>query len=149
MRAVSLSRPRDQSPHWLRVCVNALIMLGVVAMLNLVGATSEPIASGSSHDVTMTHAQTPGALAEAPGRGHHPALVVPADDGGMSMEDCCGLVMLCIAMIAGMGAFAFLGRRSIGRMMWQVPRPHTFSLGQVVAPFHIATPLQRTAVLRL
>lgn len=149
MRAAPLFSSRD-TPHWSRVCVNALLVLGVVAMLNMLGANSESMAPlGSSHDTSMSHAQTAVPLADAEDSGRHLAPAMPIHDGGLSVADCCGLVMLCVAMIVGISAFVLSGRPSGGRLMWQMPRPHTFTLGRAVAPFFSISPLQRTAVLRL
>lgn len=138
------------TPHWSRVCVHALLVLGVVAMMNMLGANSESMGLDSSQEsMVMTHSQVAAPLAEVADSGHHAASAAPAPDGGTTLADCCGLVMLCVILVAGISAFVLAGRPSGGRMMWQVPRPHTFSLGRTAAPFFSTTPLQRTAALRL
>lgn len=143
----------------MQVCLSALVVLGVVAMLNMLGATPESMTMPATHQMTQTdgagHTQQPvHDTAAAPGAGsHHLAAHLPAGaptpDGGMSMADCCGLTALCLALVAGIGALLSAHRPSAGRVVRQLPRPLTVALGRAVAPFLSVTPLQRTAVLRL
>lgn len=155
MRTVWSTSPRD-NPHWTHVCISALVVLGVVAMLNMFGAAPESMAMPTvqSHETVQSHGTVAGshdsnlhvaavaAVAAA-------AAVVPTPDGGMSMSDCCGLTALCLAMIAGISALLIARRPSGGRVMWQIPRPRAVTLGRAVTPFFSVSPLQRTAVLRL
>ncbi len=70
---------------------------------------------------------------------------------GMSMSECCGLLMLCIAIVMGIGALAMarMPRTGRARVLWQRPAPHTVTLGRALAPLFSSSPLQRTAVLRI
>lgn len=144
-RTTALRRP----PHWLRVCLSAFLALGVAGMLNMFMPAPDATALESTHSTAISYGSLAEPIATTGSSGHHLAPVAPTHDSGLSMSDCCGLVMLCMAMIVGIGAFVHARRTSGWRVMWQLPRPHTFSLGSAVAPFYSSTPLQRTAVLRL
>lgn len=150
VRTTQLIEPRD-TPHWSRVCVSALLVLGVVAMANMLGANPDSMALSSSHDTALTQH----GVAAAPFHGTEDSAGLPAATvkpplgSGESLSDCFGLVMLCMAMVIGISALLLSRRAPGGHVMWQLPRPHTIALGRAVAPFCSATPLQRTAVLRL
>ena len=149
MRTPPLTKTRD-TPHWFRVTVNALLMLGVVAMLNMLGATSESGTSDPAHGALLTqqHGQTV-APSVATDSGDLLAPVSAVHEGGMSTAECCGLVMLCMALIVAITAFVLSRRPSGGGVMWQLQRSLSVTLGRAAAPMYRMTPLQRTAVLRL
>lgn len=122
-------------------------------MLNTVVAGSQAAARGSSQDMALAHgsAQAPLVGLDSSPDSHDSATVTSLLGDGMSLSECCGLLSLCIAMIMGVGALALalLRRTGRGRVLWQVPPPHTFTLGRTLAPHYSMSPLQRTAVLRL
>lgn len=136
-------------PHWRRVCLNSFLILGIFAIHNVL--TGDDGAMAALHETTAM-AATAGDMQTTAGLSHattaHPQLVAAGDGSGMSMSDCGGLMMLCIAMIGGIGAFIVLRKAAHDRVLWQLPPPHIFALGSVLTPLHNLSPLQRTAVLR-
>lgn len=63
-------------------------------------------------------------------------------------DDCCGLLMLCLAMIAGVGALIVMWTRRTDRVLWQLPPPFSFRVPVRPNPLLHFTPLQRSCILR-
>lgn len=139
--------PRTPMPHWLRICVHSAVIIGIFAMHQMmVGHVDE----STSHHVTATVATAPASVAGSLEDSQHAVPVVVHSDGDSqaAMSDCCGLVMLCLAMIAGVSAFVFVRRRSAERVLWQLPPPTNLGISLRLPPFHNLSPLQRTSILR-
>jgi hypothetical protein len=143
---------RRQAPVWARRWFSALLIVGIVAMFNSMVADSQA-AGTASHSMTLTplSAHVPGTATSDVTETQASPAATSHVSSGWSMAECCGLLTLCIAMILGIGALALARshRTSLGRVLWQLPPPHTFSLGRALAPSFSLSPLQRTAVLRL
>ena len=148
MNATATPRLR-QMPHWGRVCLNSMLILGVFAMHHVLTGNDGAVAV---HHETTSMAAMADDIRTTAGPSHttteHPQLLAAADDSGMSMSDCGGIMMLCIAMIIGISAFILLRKAAHDRVLWQLPPPHSYALGSVLAPRQSLSPLQRTAVLR-
>lgn len=126
-------------PSWLRVCLNSCLILGIFAMHHVL------VADHPAHHVD-TAAMTAAMQVDDP---HDVEASVEGDghtDGALS--DCCGLMMLCLAMIVGASAFLLLRRRSSGRVLWQLPSPFRLGRSLRLPPFPGLTPLQRSSILR-
>lgn len=138
MSPMHASAPLDPMPSWLRVCVNSCLILGILAMFHVL--VDDP--AHLPHDATVSSVMqmdSPHSLAAGLDLDDHP-------DGATS--DCCGLMMLCLAMMIGASAVLVLRRRSSDRVLWERPPP--FRLGTVLRlpPFQGLTPLQRSSILR-
>lgn len=147
MRATGLETSTPM-PHWLRICVHSAVIVGIFAMHQMmVGQIDSPV----SHHVTTVAPAHSSPAVDGHFEGSQPAdpAVVHSDDDSQGvMSDCCGLMMLCLSMLAGVGAFIFIRRRSADRVMWQLPPPTTFGISLRLPPFQSLTPLQRTSILR-
>ncbi len=143
------ARRLRQMPYWGRVCLTSFLILGIFAMHNAL--TSDHGAMGAHHGTTSM-ADTGGGAQNAAEPVHatttHPQLMA-VDDGSLSISDCGGLMMLCIAMSIGTGGLIALRKAALDRILWQLPPPQIFALGSVLAPLQNRSPLQRTAVLRV
>lgn len=141
--------PLGPMPHWGRVCLNSFLILGIFAMHNVLAGDGGAMAA--IHETTSMAATAGGMQSTAgptPAPTAHPQLMAAGDGSGMSMSDCGGLMMLCVAMSIGIGAFIVLRKAALDRILWQLPPPHMYALGSVLAPLQNLSPLQRTAVLR-
>lgn len=69
----------------------------------------------------------------------------PAGDG---MVGQCGLAIICIAAIIGLGALLLLVGKAHRAILWVAPHPLRVVIGSVALPHHPLNPLQRTCVLR-
>lgn len=133
----------------MRVCVHSFVILGIFAMHNvLVGGGDQmiahhatPLAAAESSMVTA-----PSAL----GTADEMQAVERGDGHGMSGEssDCCGILMLCVAMIMGVGALLLIRRKVAERVLWQLPPPSRLIDLVRVPPFQGLTPFQRSSILR-
>jgi hypothetical protein len=126
-------------PAWLRVCLNSCLILGIFAMHHVLVA-EHPAHHVDSASMSMAvQVDVPhGVAAFIEGDGH------PAG----TMSDCCGLMMLCLAMIVGASAFLVLRRRMRDRVLWQLPPPLRLGDALRLPPLHGLTPLQRSSILR-
>lgn len=123
----------QQMPSSARICLSSLLMLGVLAMHTVVASDEGTVAH---------HASSVSDLSNVPE-------LVPL--GGMpdvSTSDCGGLSMLCMAMIVGLSAHIVLRRRSLDRVLWQLPPLRDMALGRAIAPFPSLIPRERNPVLR-
>lgn len=139
---------------WVRVCLHSLLILGIVGMHSLFIGTTASDATPSVRDASSI-AQTPvehGTMSMS--AAHHDNASGSATSGAEhhggsgTMEDCCGVLMLCLAMITGIGALILMWKRRIDRVLWQLPPP--FSFRDLVRPRPLLnlTPLQRSCILR-
>lgn len=133
----------------MRVCVHSFVIFGIFAMHNfLVGGGDEmvahhatPLATAQSNTVTAPPALGTADDMQAVGRG---------DGHGMpgELSDCCGILMLCVSMIMGVGALLFIRRKVADRVLWQLPPPSRLIDLLRVSPFQGLTSLQRSSILR-
>lgn len=134
---------RRSTPSVVRVCIDVLLILGVLAMHNAVLGGDESV---GHHDAVMV-----ASVAPDPGAPNIQSLTTNSDSGVMPgpLSDCGGLMVLCVAMILGVGAYVLLRRRLVDRVLWQLP-PATMRLPvfAVVPPFDPRSALQRSSVLR-
>lgn len=138
-----------QMPPWLRTCLNSAVIIGIFAMHQMVIGPAD--ASPSHHLVPVV--STPAAAAHAAdldAAAPNGAAVSGHSDGGSQgwMSDCCGLLMLCLAMLAGAAALIFILRRASERIMWQLPPPTQRGTSLRLPPFQNLCPLQRSSILR-
>lgn len=148
MHAMETLRLRPM-PHWGRVCLNSCLILGIFAMHHaLTGDRGVMAAQHETASMAATASAVQNAAAPTPATTTHSQLMVAGHGSDMSMSDCGGLMMLCIAMSIGMGAFIVLRKAARDRVLWQLPPPQMHALGSVLAPLQNLSPLQRTAVLR-
>jgi hypothetical protein len=145
--------PQRQSSQWSRTFFSVLLVLGIFATLNTIVADPAPADHGSV--VAMVDSggsmDTPPADTAFGSTQIDQSTGTPGHGNGMSMSECCGLLMLCIAIAMGIGALtlARMPRTGRARVLWQRPAPHTVTLGRALAPLFSSSPLQRTAVLRI
>lgn len=136
MHPTAALRPKRR---WLRVCLNSCLILGILAMLHIL------VADDSAHRMDTA------AVTTAMQMDNPPSMVaLIGDDGhaGGDLSDCCGLMMLCVAMIVGASALLLLRRRSADRVLWQLPPPSRLGNSLRLPPIHGLTPLQRSSILR-
>lgn len=131
-------------PGLLRVAINVLLIVGVLAMHHLIleSATATP----AHHEMTLVSnvsdvvdTETAATIAKVA----HPANLTPSP-----LSDCGGLMMLCLAMILGVSAYIVLRKRLSDRVLWQLPPPLRLEPFTAVAQFNTQSPLQRSSVLR-
>lgn len=154
MYSSGTSHPR-QLPHWVRLCLNVSLIVGIFAMHNVVtdgdgefdahhlgsqGFQAASSAKAASMSAVESTASRVGMTVQT--------LVASNGDMGLSMADCGGLMMLCIAMVLGITAYILLRRRTLDRLLWQLPPPLFTAHGRVIPPFQQLSPLQRSSVLR-
>lgn len=125
-------------PSWLRVCLNSCLILGIFAMHHVLVADHPAHHGEAASVVAVMQADMPHSVGVVEGDGHT----------GGTMSDCCGLMMLCLAMLVGASAFLLVRRRSSGRVLWQLPLPFRLGGSLRLPPFHGLTPLQRSSILR-
>jgi hypothetical protein len=131
--------PLSPTPTWLRLCLNTCLILGILAMHHML------VADDPAHHVDTAMVTTAMQM-DSP----HSVVAFVAGDGHAdgSMSDCCGLMMLCLAMIIGASAFLVLRRRRSDRVLWQLPPPFRLGNSLRLPPLHALTPLQRSSILR-
>ncbi len=120
----TVARPRQALPAWVRHALVACVVGGILAMHTLL--------TGVGHGSGVSHGElASSASASATHLGHAAAdaaadLMAPMPDGaGGMLDDCGGLVALCLAMILGVSAAIWLSRRRDDRVLWQLPPPLT------------------------
>jgi len=132
----------------LRVCLHSVLMLGIVGMHGLhVGTAAAPPVHHisivgempSEHEVSSPRV-VGGTAMDAVAAKHH--------GGTGPAEDCCGVLMLCLAMVAGLGSLILMWWRRVGRVLWQLPPPFSFRDLPRPHPLLDFTPLQRSCILR-
>lgn len=131
-------------PHVLRLVLCLGLAFGIFAMHEMLTGTDD---SGSNHRAAAMVDTASHAMAAAP------SLVQLGDDmapdpGGSGLAGCCGIVMICVSMLVGLGALLILRARGTGRILWQLPPPHRAGLALRIPQFCSLTPLQRSSVLR-
>jgi hypothetical protein len=136
MHPTAALRPKRR---WLRVCLSSCLILGILAMLHILVADDSAHQMDTAAVMTAMQMDNPPSVAALVGDDGHA-------DGDLS--DCCGLMMLCVAMIAGARAFLLLRRRSADRVLWQLPPPFRLGNSLRLPPIHGLTPLQRSSILR-
>ena len=127
----------------LLVCLG--LVFGIFAMHEMVTSTSE---GDSGHHATVVtaaaHDMGSAAATAMVQVGHN----VAPNHGENDLTGCCGLAMLCMAMLIGLGALLVLRSRGTNRVLWQLPPPARVGRSLRLAAFGSLTPLQRSSVLR-
>ena len=142
----SRSLPTREAPKGLRLGVNLLLILGVLAMHHLFLGGGEDAAS--HHDST---ASSTVAAQVAPVAAVLNATADVVHEGGITddpVSDCGGLMAFCMAMLLGVSAYIVLRKRLADRVLWQLPPPTNLVPAAVLALFDTRSPPQRIAVLR-
>lgn len=126
---------------WLRVLFVAALVLGLFAMHHVL--TSQIDGMSADHAGAQMAASADAGMqmsAVSHDEGH-------GDDGAEGMPECGGLMLLCVAMIIGVGALIMLRLRT-DRVLWQLPPPTTIVHALRIPAFSSLTPLERSCVLR-
>lgn len=144
-----------RAPRWVQVCLSSLLIAGIFAMHNFPaydhdGHGTQEMTESVVHAASSV---TVAAVATAGSVSHHAesairVVVAAGGDMGLSMSDCGGLMMLCMAMMLGISAYILIRKRMFDRLLWQLPPPQFTVFGRVTPPFQRLTPLQRSSVLR-
>ncbi len=133
----------------MRVCVHSFVILGIFAMHNvLVGDGDQMIAHhatplAASESTTMAAPSALGTADEMQAVGRGDGHGIPGES-----SDCCGILMICLSMIMGVGALLFIRRKVADRVLWQLPPPSRLIDLVRVPPFQGLTPFQRSSILR-
>lgn len=128
--------------RWLRICLHSSLIIGIFAMHHMLVGQDER--SGMHHLEVASAAAVTHSVSQL---GDLPAPFHGDGDTHGTAADCCGIMMVCLTMIIGIGAFVLI-RRASGRVLWQLPPPLRFGISLCVPPFHALSPLERTSVLR-
>ncbi|AXT84225.1 hypothetical protein C6I20_02800 [Aeromicrobium sp. A1-2] len=135
-------------PHWTRVCIHSLVILGIFAMHDVLANQGDDLAA---HHAPLATAQSDTRSTPiAPGTAHQIQAVGHGSEQTLSGQssDCCGMLMLCISMIMGVGALLFIRRKVADRVLWQLPPPSRLQDLVRVSPFLGLTQFQRCSILR-
>jgi hypothetical protein len=142
-------RSGHDAPHWMRMCVHSFLILSVFAMHNVLVSDGGQLTS--HHEQSMATTESVAAMGSAASSGDDPAQAV-APKGGHGplgeMSNCCGLLMLCLAMIMGVGALLFVRRKVGERVLWRIPPPSRLVDVLRPPPFQGLTPFERSSILR-
>ena len=133
--------------RWLRLCLHSLLILGIFGMHHVLADQGD---NPAAHHAGMEMSVAPSAQP-----AHDATLGVTwvaatdlGGDGAGTMSDCGGLMILCIAMVMGLSLFLFIRRRVRERVLWRLPRPSMVVRMPSFPPFHLLSPLERSAGLR-
>lgn len=144
------SRVEFQAPHWTRVCVHSVLIVGIFAMHNLLAGDGDQLTP--HHATPMSATQSDAAMGPAAVDADHDQLQLAEHGDGHGplgpLSDCCGLLVLCLSMIVGAGALLFIRSKSVERVLWQLPPPSHLREVLRASPFQRLTPLQRSSILR-
>lgn len=144
--STSHSLDTRSAPTGLRIGLIALLIVGVLAMHNLLMGSDEGLKP--HHQMLTTSLATAEHHASEGASTTATMLVRPASELGGALAGCGGLMALCMAMIVGVSAYiAFRGRLS-DRILWQLPPPTAARSSRAVPPFNCRSPLERSSILR-
>lgn len=142
---ISGSTSKWRAPTWQRVIVNSLLILGVVAMHNVLAGDTH--SAEGHHGASMASSTTATQNTTA-----SDTLLTQSSDPGVPpsdpMPDCGGAMALCLAMILGISAYIVIRKRLADRVLWQLPPPVKFASIAPCPPFNSRSPLQRSSILR-
>ena len=128
-------------PHWLRFGMHVSIIVGIFAMHHMFVGQGGEAHHTDAAAVTMT--------ADSASQPDNVPILINSDgDGHGTASDCCGLMMLCLAMVAGTSLFIAIRQRASDRVLWQLPPPSSLDFSLRVPPFNGLSPRQRSSVLR-
>lgn len=136
-------------PSWVRICLNSAVVIGIFAMHQMVIGPAD--ASSGHHALPAVSTHTAAAYTADLRSVAHVVAAAPGNDGSdphTPMSDCCGLLMLCLAMLAGVAALIFTRSRASVRVMWQLPPPTRGGVSLRLPPFNNLNPRQRSCILR-
>lgn len=131
-------------PRVLRIVLCLGLVFGIFAMHEIFTGES---ATAVGHHMAVSDASAPhvtDTLSAVAQRGDDTA----PELGGNDLSGCCGIVVLCMAMLGGLGALLILRSRGHHRVLWELPRPIRTGRSLRVPQFSSLTPLQRSSVLR-
>ena len=139
------SRHYTGIPRALRLVLCLGLAFGIFAMHELLtGATN----GDASHHLAV-------ATTAVHNVGNASAVVIQMggdmapDPAGNDFAECCGMLMLCVAMMVGLGALLVLRARGNDRVLWQLPPPATtIVMSLTLLQTCSKTSLQRSSVLR-
>lgn len=134
----------QRAPLWLRFVFSLCLIVGLFAMHNVVAGDTRPTIEQTPVSAAVQQAGTPVT-------DHQLNLSqVVSNIHGLATETagCGGLLMICIAMIIGIGALILLRAKRRDLVLWQLPPPARILLPRFEAPFNKLSPLERSSVLR-
>ena len=124
-------------PPWARVWLGSLLLLGILSIHSAIvsdeGGFVDHHGSVSVLETSMVSGIDPGAS---------------NGESGLSMSDCGGIAMLCLAMIVGVSAYIVLRNRSLDRVLGQITPILGTAFGRPSGPFEALSPRERSSVLR-
>ena len=144
------TRPQQIAP-WTRVWVSALLLLGVLSMHSAIisdegGLVDHHGAVSLVQNSASSVAAAAGLVAEVV---DVPELAPPrTGESGVTLSDCGGIAMLCLAMLVGASAYIVLRRRVLDRILWQDSLIFVTTFGRPNGPFEARSPRERSSVLR-
>jgi hypothetical protein len=126
-----------QTPPWARVCLSSLLLLGVLTMHTAIVSDEDGLVDHHG-SISAVESSVSSVIAAGDSNG----------ESGLSMSDCAGLSMICLAMIVGASAYIVLRARAVDRVLWQLPPTVDTAFGRPSGPFEVLSPRERSSVLR-
>ena len=124
-------------PPWARVWLSSLLLLGVLSMHTAIVSDEGGLVDHHG-SISAVESSVSSVIAAGDSNG----------ESGLSMSDCGGLSMLCLAMIVGASAYIVLRGRAAERILWQLPLIVGTASGRPSGPFEVLSPRERSSVLR-
>lgn len=126
-----------QMPPWARVWLSSLLLLGILSMHSAIVSDEGGLVDHHG-SISVVESSVSSVLAVGD----------PNGESGLSMSDCGGISMLCLAMIVGASAYIVLRGRAVDRVLWQLPPTVDKAFGRPSGPFEVLSPRERSSVLR-
>lgn len=148
--ATRVRDPGSRAPLWLRLLLPSLLVLGIFGMHDLV--VDHMYVPASHHSVAGMAAEA----ASLPGDAFHSIIGDQAPlnatmpSGAMTgpMAECCGFMLLCIAILLGASASLLLRRQNNARVLWQRPPPAAMMAVLRLPPIGGLSRLEVSSILR-
>ena len=126
-----------QVPPWARVWLSSLLLLGILSMHSVIVSDEGGLVD---HHISIAIVESSVSSVSAAGGSD--------GESGLSMSDCGGISMLCLAMMVGASAYIVLRGRAVDRVLWQLPSQPGVAFGRPSGPFEALSPRERSSVLR-
>ena len=142
----------QQTPPWTRVWLSALLLLGVLSMHGAIISDEGGLIDHHGTTIAAVQSSVSAVVAAGEFATHFDDLsaLAPLQNGesDLSMSDCGGLSMLCLAMIVAGSAYIALRRSALNRISWQLAPNFGTTYARPSGPFEARSPRERSSVLR-